>query len=243
MCRELRPPLASSTIRNMTPGATITVAVIDDNRVMGEVLAARLEQFGDIRAIATTAPGLAFLRDTKPNVLLLDVGLSDADSLGLASAAKAAIPKTRIVVMDLLPVPEEIAGFVSAGVAGFILKDASFAEFVDTIRAVAGGRRVLPPPLTESLLADVANTVRDRGNDQMLDLVHMTRREHEVIALIGEGLCNKDIALRLNIATHTVKSHVHNVMEKLALHSRLQIAAYTYRQHERSSPVANNVIR
>ena len=229
----------------MTPDATITVAIIDDNRVMGEVLAARLEQLGDMRAIAATTPGLAFLRDTKPNVLLLDVGLCDDDSLDLASAAHRAIPRTRIIVMDLLPLDEEIAGFVRAGVAGFILKDASFAEFVGTIRAVAGGKRVLPPPLTESLFADVANTVSDRGAEQILDLVHMTRREHEVIDLIGEGLCNKDIALRLNIATHTVKSHVHNVMEKLALHSRLQIAAYTYRHMdmERPRPTAKSVLR
>ena len=59
----------------------------------------------------------------------------------------------------------------------------------------------------------------------------MTRREHEVIGLIGEGLSNKEIAKRLNIASHTVKSHVRNVMEKLALHSRLQIAAYSHRDH------------
>ena len=58
----------------------------------------------------------------------------------------------------------------------------------------------------------------------------MTRREHEVIGLIGEGLSNKEIAKRLNIASHTVKSHVRNVMEKLALHSRLQIAAYSHRE-------------
>jgi DNA-binding NarL/FixJ family response regulator len=227
----------------MPVAATITVAIIDDNRVMREVLAEKLEQLSDMRPIAATAAGLAFLVDTKPNVLLLDLGLSDDDSLSLASAARKTIPKTKIIVMDLLPVDEEIAGFVHAGVAGFILKDASFAEFVDTIRAVAGGKRVLPLPLTESLFADVAITVSDRGNDQMLDLVHMTRREHEVIDLIGEGLCNKDIALRLNVATHTVKSHVHNVMEKLALHSRLQIAAYTYRHQERPRPAAKSVLR
>jgi DNA-binding NarL/FixJ family response regulator len=58
----------------------------------------------------------------------------------------------------------------------------------------------------------------------------MTRREREVIALIGEGLSNKEIAGRLNIAVHTVKSHMHNVLEKLALHSRLQIAAYAHRE-------------
>jgi DNA-binding NarL/FixJ family response regulator len=60
--------------------------------------------------------------------------------------------------------------------------------------------------------------------------VRLTRRESEVIELIGEGLSNKEIALRLNIATHTVKSHVRNVMEKLALHTRLQIAAYSHRE-------------
>jgi DNA-binding NarL/FixJ family response regulator len=133
-------------------------------------------------------------------------------------------------VMDLIPMNDDIVQFVNAGVSGFVLKDATFDEFVATIRTVAEGGKVLPPSMTESLFSQIAKiAVGTRSQEQVLDDVRMTRREREVIELIGEGLSNKEIAQRLNIAAHTVKSHVRNVMEKLALHTRLQIAAYVRR--------------
>lgn len=109
------------------------------------------------------------------------------------------------------------------------MKDASFDEFVATVRAVATGHKVLPPRMTESLFAQIAREAGARRTQDVLEDVRMTPRELEVIELIGEGLSNKEIAQRLNIAAHTVKSHVRNVMEKLALHTRLQIAAYSRR--------------
>ena len=148
----------------------------------------------------------------------------------MAAALRVAHPDAKIVVMDLLPVNEEIVEFVNAGVSGFVLKDATFDEFVETIRSVAAGQKVLPPRMTESLFAQIAREAGGQERAHVLEDVRMTRREREVIELIGEGLSNKEIAQRLNIATHTVKSHVRNVMEKLALHTRLQIAAHAHRE-------------
>jgi two-component system NarL family response regulator len=170
------------------------------------------------------------LAASKPHVLLLDVGLRDQDSLLVAATLREANPEAKIVVMDLLPVNEEIMEYVNAGVSGFVLKDATFEEFVETIRSVAKGMKVLPPRMTESLFSQIAKEVDGLEPENVLADVRMTRREREVIELIGEGLSNKEIAQRLNIATHTVKSHVRNVMEKLALHTRLQIAAYSHRE-------------
>jgi DNA-binding NarL/FixJ family response regulator len=131
--------------------------------------------------------------------------------------------------MDLLPADEDIAEFVNAGVSGFIMKDATLEDLVKTIRAVAEGAHVLPPQMTGSLFSQIAREVVAKGRPKALESVRMTPREREVINLIAEGLGNKEIAGRLHIATHTVKSHVRNVMEKLMLHTRLQIAAYAHR--------------
>jgi DNA-binding NarL/FixJ family response regulator len=185
----------------------------------------------DMDAVESAAADPAFLAEAKPDVILLDVGLGDEDSLGVATTLARESPQTKIILMDLLPVNDEIADYVNAGVCGFVLKDATFAEFVATIRAVAAGDKVLPPRLTESLFSQIANAAGPRARAHVLEDVRMTRREREVIELIGEGLSNKEIAMRLNIATHTVKSHVRNVMEKLALHTRLQIAAYSHREN------------
>jgi DNA-binding NarL/FixJ family response regulator len=207
----------------------ITVVIVDDNRLVREALAAMLDQLPDLRVIATGVADPAFLDETRPDVLLLDVGLGEEDSLGLAAALTKQAPDAKIIVMDLLPMNDDIAQFVNAGVSGFVLTDATFDEFVATIRTVAAGGKVLPPRMTESLFSQIAMAAEARSRDQVLEDVRMTRREQEVIELIGEGLSNKEIAQRLNIASHTVKSHVRNVMDKLALHTRLQIAAYVRR--------------
>jgi DNA-binding NarL/FixJ family response regulator len=209
---------------------TTTVAIIDDNRLVREALTGMLNKLPGLRAVASAVADSEFLATTKPQVLLLDVGLRDQDSLAVAAALMKEMPDAKIIVMDLIPVNEEIVEFVNAGVCGFVLKDASFDEFVETIRAVARGEKVLPPRMTESLFSQIARARDYRDTEESLEDVRMTRREREVIDLIGEGLSNKEIAQRLNIATHTVKSHVRNVMEKLALHTRLQIAAYSHRE-------------
>lgn len=208
----------------------ITVAIVDDNRLVREALTAMLDRVPDLRVVGTGVADAAFLDRFKPDVLLLDVGLVDDDSLGVAAALTKQAPGTKIVVMDLIPMNEDIMQFVNAGVSGFVLKDATFDEFVTTIRSVAAGGKVLPPRMAESLFSQIASTAdAAQGRARVLEDVRMTRREREVIELIGEGLSNKEIAQRLNIAAHTVKSHVRNVMEKLTLHTRLQIAAYSRR--------------
>jgi DNA-binding NarL/FixJ family response regulator len=211
----------------------ITVAIIEDNRLVREGMTEMLNELPDVEVVlAATSVEAARLRKAKPRVVLLDVGLQDRSSLRLAETVKVEMADSRVIVMDLLPVHEEIAEFVNAGVAGFILKDATFEDFIGTIRSVADGVRVLPALMTGTLFSQIARAAVKNGTAAALEAVRMTQREREVIALIAEGMSNKEIAQRLTIATDTVKSHVRNVMDKLALHSRLQIAAYAHRQDD-----------
>ena len=214
----------------MTP--RISLLLIEDNRLLREGIAAMLNEQPDL-AVVATAPGgdavLPLVRDAKPQLVLLDSALGEHDSLRLLEAVKEASPEIRVIVMDLLPAPQDIVEFVAAGCSGFILKDATLEDFVSTIRSVAQGVPVLPPLLTGTIFSHVAQQAVRRDPGAVREAVSMTRREQEVVALIGEGLSNKEIAQRLNIAVHTVKSHMHNVLEKLALHSRLQVAAYAHR--------------
>jgi len=218
-------------MRSISPhdDRTITVAVIDDNRLVREALARMLSVVPDLVVAAAAVADPAFMELTRPDVVLLDVGLADDDSLAVATALAKRFPAARIIVMDLLPMSDDIVQFVNAGVCGFMLKDATFDEFVATIRSVAAGDNVLPPRMTQSLFSQIAAFVDTSAPARIIEDVRMTRREREVVELIGEGLSNKEIAQRLNIASHTVKSHVRNVMDKLALHTRLQIAAYIRR--------------
>jgi DNA-binding NarL/FixJ family response regulator len=209
--------------------SVISIALIEDNRLVREGIAALLNQLPDLKVIAGE-PGddTALLRDVNPHVVLLDLGLGNGDSLRVAERMNKEFPESKVIVMDLLPVHEDIMEFVNAGVSGFIMKDATLDDLVNTIRSVANGAHVLPPQMTGTLFSQIARDAVARGRPETLDSVRMTPREREVINLIAEGLSNKEIAGRLNLATHTVKSHVRNVMEKLTLHTRLQIAAFAH---------------
>jgi DNA-binding NarL/FixJ family response regulator len=211
----------------------ITVAIIEDNRLVREGMRDMLNDLPDVKVVlAATSLEAGMLKETNPRVVLLDVGLQEKNSLRLAETCKHEMADARVIDMDLLPVHEEIAEFVNAGVAGFILKDATFEDFVGTIRSVADGARVLPPRMTGSLFSQIAEVAVRRGRESALEAVRMTPREREVVALIAAGMSNKEIAKNLNVATDTVKSHVRNVMDKLALHTRLQIAAYAHNRDE-----------
>ena len=210
-------------------GRVISVALIEDNRLVREGIAALLNQHPDLDVVAEGSNGGTLtVGAVNPHVVLLDLGLRNGDSLRVAEHVKRDFPEAKIIVMDLLPVHEEIVEFVNAGVAGFIMKDATLEDLVRAIRAVADGAHVLPPEMTGTLFSQIAREAVTKGRPRALDAVRMTPREREVINLIAEGLSNKEIARRLHIATHTVKSHVRNIMEKLMLHTRLQIAAYAH---------------
>lgn len=209
----------------------ISLVLIEDNRLLREGLTSLIHSQTGFRVLAASADAdeaMRTVREHAPAVVLLDFGLENHDSLSLTATVHGEVPNARVIVMGLLPSQEDVAEFVRAGASGFIMKDASFEEFFATIRAVAGGAEVLPRALTNSLFSQIAKNAPRGPKARILDSVRLTTREQQVIGLLGEGLSNKEIATRLHIAVHTVKSHVHNVLEKLSLHSRLEVAAFTH---------------
>ncbi|HEY3258076.1 MAG TPA: LuxR C-terminal-related transcriptional regulator, partial [Gemmatimonadaceae bacterium] len=112
-------------------------------------------------------------------------------------------------------------------------------DFLMTIRRVAEGAKVLPSQLTETLFAQIVQKAVQRDKTQVSKAVRLTQREGQVIDLIAEGMSNKEIAGRLHIATHTVKSHVHNILDKLALHTRLEVAAFTRTERDITATLAD----
>ncbi len=217
----------------------IRVIVIDDNRLVREGLQALLDEQPDLKVVAAVedrTSGLRVLQEFTPHIVLVDAALDNGDGYGFVGVLRKTAPETKVIVMDLLPAPEDVIEFVKAGANGFIMKDATIDELVSTIRSVALGADVVPPALTGTLLSHIAQQAAVRRMPDAAESVRMTKREREIMNLIAEGLSNKEIAQRLNIATYTVKSHVHNILEKLALHSRLQIAAYTHKTGPAASP-------
>lgn len=208
----------------------IHILLIEDNRLLREGLTVMLKEQPDLKVVASSgnSDAASKARIMKPTVILLDLGLRSQNSLRLLGILKKNAPDARVIGMDLVPVQEELVQYVEAGVCGFVLKDATFSDFLRTIRSVAKGANVLPPPLAGSLFSQIVEHATRKRKGNPFASVKMTSREREVVALIAEGLSNKDIAQRLHLATDTVKSHVHNILEKLALHTRLEIARFVH---------------
>jgi DNA-binding NarL/FixJ family response regulator len=217
----------------------IRLLLIEDNRLLREGLTIMLKKQKDINVVDTVGNGeniLAIMKKYKPEVLLLDLGLRSRSSLNLVKLVKNNFPSSKVIMMDLIPVQADVFKFVQAGVSGFILKDATVNDFLKTIRSVAKGLKVLPPNLTGSLFSQIVeHAINESNPSTIIDSVRMTKRERQVIELISEGHTNKEIAQNLHLSTYTVKSHVHNILEKLALNTRVQIAKYAHESRKRKS--------
>jgi len=165
----------------------VSILVVEDNRLVRDGIIAMLAEQPDLKVVAAVDRPPAALekaREVKPEVVLLDAALGDHDSHRLVSAMKHAAPEVRIIVMDVLPVPEELHDFVS------------------TVRSVASGTDILPPALTSTLFSHIAKLALDRKPTEVAEAVRMTARERAVFDLIADGLSNKEIGQRLHLATN-----------------------------------------
>jgi DNA-binding NarL/FixJ family response regulator len=210
----------------------IKILLIEDNRLLREGIAAMLKKEADMRAVPMPGNGenlSEIMEKLHPDIVLLDLGLRNHNSLQIVKLVKQQFTETKVIVMDLIPLQTDVFEFVKAGVSGFILKDANVTVLFKTIRTVHKGGKVLPPHLAGTLFAQIVEHAIDGSSPSVIDQsVRLTKRERQVIELIGEGFTNKEIAQRLSLSAYTVKSHVHNILEKLALHTRVQIAKHAH---------------
>lgn len=209
----------------------IKLLIIEDNRLLRDGISAMLKTQKDIKIVGTTGnqkDTIVKLQQLKPDVILLDLGLRSQNSLNVVEIVKKDFPMAKIIVMDLSPVQGDVNQYVKAGASGFILKDALLDDFLKTIRSVASGNEVLPPNLGSSLFSQIVEHAIKNNKVKLSEAVRMTVREKEIINHVAEGLTNKEIAIKMRISSFTVKSHLHNIMEKLTLHSRLEVANYSY---------------
>jgi two-component system response regulator NreC len=154
-----------------------------------------------------------------PRIVLVDARLNGNDSLRVIQRVRTHFPAANVIVMNLPISQSKVIEFVKAGVSGFILEGASSVEHLATIRSVAHGTIVLPPDLTETLFS---NIVVPTG--RKLESRDLTKREVHVSNLVALGQSNRQIAVSLKLSVHTIKSHVHNILGKLGLRTRLELA-------------------
>lgn len=224
----------------------IRILLVEDNRLLREGISALLKKQPDMTVVTTVGNGeniLALIGKLKPNIVLLDLGLRSQNSLHIVKLIKKDFSEIKIIVMDLIPLQADVFQFVQAGVSGFMLKDISVTEFLKTLRSVYDGVQILPPNLTGSLFSQIVDYAINGSKPSAIEeSVRMTKREKQVIELIANGSTNKEIAQNLHLSTYTVKSHVHNILEKLALNTRVQIAKHAHLSEAYKTAIETNSI-
>jgi DNA-binding NarL/FixJ family response regulator len=212
----------------------VLVALVDDNRISRDEHAKLLNaQPGVVVISAEATLNVTTLSEKQPDVVLVESGTDELLSLRAAVTTRKVLPDAGVVITDLVEQSDDVADYVKAGVAGFVLKEASADELVDTVMSVADGEHVLPEELTSPLFVQIAAEgieLEDEETGQAVRAkvqVILTLREQEVVALVRKGLGNKAIAAKLFISPHTVKSHIRSAMEKTGFRTRILLAMST----------------
>ncbi len=218
----------------------ITVELVDDQSLVRAGFQALLDSEPDIEVVATAADGeagVALARAHRPDVVLMDIRMPVLDGL-VATARITADPQlagTRVVVLTTFELDEHVFGALRAGASGFLLKDLEPADLLTAVRVVAGGEALLAPRLTRRLIeAFVAAVpaVAPGGDGPHADpagrLAALTPREREVLALVGRGASNAEIAQALVVSPLTAKTHVARLFSKLQARDRAQLVVCAY---------------
>ena len=217
----------------MTSSQPIRLMIIDDHQLRRECLACALSREADlsVSAVASSLPE-SFTQATAPplDIILMDACRSEGSTLELAAQIREYLPDVMIIITGLTEGKADILDCIEAGANSYLSKGASLADLLDMIHSLKANGAMYSPGLTYSACSRVAELVRKRSSMNVHDLTDLTRRELEIIQLLADGLSNEQMAERLYLSPYTIKNHVHNILEKLQVHSRLEAVRLAYRK-------------
>jgi DNA-binding NarL/FixJ family response regulator len=212
----------------------IRVVVVDDQELVRSGFAMILDAQPDIEVVGEAGDGaeaVALTRTLHPDVVLLDVRMPVMDGIEAARAVTAE-GGSRILMLTTFDVDEYVYDALYAGASGFLLKDVRRDDLVHAVRVVAAGDSLLAPSVTRRLIADVTSRRPSRaggpGALPAARLAVLTPRERETLLLLARGASNAEIAARLFVTEHTVKTHVSNILMKLGLRDRVHAVIFAY---------------
>jgi two-component system, NarL family, nitrate/nitrite response regulator NarL len=209
----------------------INLLLVNEIRLMGNVIVAALEDEPDIHVVAcvtTFEEAVQIVRENEVDVALVSTRLPDNGGLRLTNTIADIAPSIKVLALGLTEEKKRVLRYVEAGASGYILKDDSLEDLIEIVRATQEGKVFVSPQIAAAMmerLSDLAQIFAGVENN-LTDTTTLTSREMEVLELISKGYTNQQIAQNLVIEVGTVKNHVHNILEKLNVNSRGEAAAY-----------------
>lgn len=205
----------------------IDVYVVDDHEVVREGVRSVLDGLEDVRVVGVAgdvASGTRNLFQARPQVALVDVRLPDGSGVELIRDVRSRLPGTRCIIFTSYPDDEAFFQSVVAGAAGYIVKDAGRDELATAIRTVAAGGSLIDARALDELRARAVSLPPD---DEFL--AQLTGQERRILSMVAEAMTNREIALELCLAEKTVRNYVSNILAKVGMKNRTQLAAYVAR--------------
>lgn len=204
----------------------IKILIADDHQVVRQGLRTFLDLHDDILVVGEAQDGVQAVElvgHLEPDVVLMDLVMPNLDGIEAIQQIRSSGSKTKVIALTSFTDDEKVFPAIQAGASSYLLKDVSPDDLVEAIHAVHRGEARLHPDIARKLMKQVA-----RRPDEVVDsrVDDLTDREREVVLLIGQGLSNREIAQQLVISHRTVKTHVSNILSKLDLHDRTQVAIF-----------------
>lgn len=209
----------------------ISVILVDDQALIRTGLRALLDAEDDITVIAEAEngrEGLALAAQHRPDIVLMDIQMPVMDGIEATRriVAREELTGTRVVMLTNYGLDEYVFTALRSGAAGFLVKDTDPADLIHGLRVVAEGEALLSPAITRTLISEFV--ARPANAVSAEDVRHLTSREQEVVALVGYGLSNAEIAERLVVSPTTAKTHVSRAMAKVHARDRAQLVVFAY---------------
>ncbi|WNO77218.1 response regulator transcription factor [Streptomyces sp. NBC_00306] len=210
------------------PGAPIRVVIADDEPLIRAGIRMILTSDPGIQVVAEAANGREAVDMTRAHgadVVLLDIQMPVMDGLTAVGELRRAVPTARVIVLTTFGERDNVLRTLESGGAGFLLKDTAPAELIGAVRAAAAGDAYLSPGATRHVVDQLASgRAAARSEEARARVAGLSTREHEVLALLGEGLSNADAGKRLHMSEATVKTYVSRILAKLECENRVQAA-------------------
>jgi two-component system, NarL family, response regulator DevR len=201
----------------------IRVFLLDDHEIVRRGLAEMIDAEPDLEVVgeaSTAHQAVGRIAATSPDVAILDVHLPDGNGVDVCREVRSAQPTVQCLILTGFDDDQAASAAVLAGASGYVLKDIRGNHLVESVRRVARGESILPPTVSRTVLERIQATAADPGR------VDLTARERQVLGLIADGLTNRQIGERLELAEKTVKNYVSGLLAKLGMERRTQAAVY-----------------